>query len=85
MVQNVATPEVPKQFFIDGRWLDPISNRRLKVVSPVTEELLMSYPEAGQDDIDLAVAAAREAFDSGPGRGWLPRSAQAICAGWPNS
>ena len=36
------------------------------MISPVTEERILSYPEAGQADMDRAVAAAREAFDNGP-------------------
>jgi acyl-CoA reductase-like NAD-dependent aldehyde dehydrogenase len=32
----------------------------------VTEELILSYPEAGRADIDRAVAEARDAFDNGP-------------------
>ena len=36
------------------------------MISPVTEERILSYPEAGEADMDRAVAAAREAFDNGP-------------------
>lgn len=68
---NVMTPtnkilKSPDKFFIGGRWVEPLSNRKLDVISPVTEELLMSYPEAGEADMDRAIAAAREAFDNGP-------------------
>lgn len=71
VVQNVNSqggtlPAAPDRFFIGGRWLEPISRQRLKVVSPVTEEELFSYPEAGLADIDRAVWAARDAFDNGP-------------------
>ena len=59
-------PKTPESFFINGRWVEPISKQLLKVVSPATEELLLSYPEAGPADIDRAVAAARAAFDKGP-------------------
>src|SRR5690606_12092932 len=34
--------------------------------SPMTEEVILRYPEAGTADIDRAVAAARHAFDEGP-------------------
>jgi acyl-CoA reductase-like NAD-dependent aldehyde dehydrogenase len=66
VARNVAGPKAPEKFFIGGKWLEPISNDRLKVVSPVTEEEILSYPEAGRADIDRAVAAARDAFDQGP-------------------
>lgn len=38
----------------------------IQVVSPITEELLATVPEAMPADIDKAVAAARKAFDEGP-------------------
>jgi aldehyde dehydrogenase (NAD+) len=66
MAKTVAAPKAPEQFFIGGRWVEPLSNKRLDVISPVTEERILSYPEAGQADMDRAVAAAREAFDNGP-------------------
>ena len=78
MARNVSPPKAPEKFFIGGKWREPISKERLKVVSPVTEEEILSYPEAGRADIDLAVAAARDAFDNGP---W-PRMAPAERAGY---
>jgi aldehyde dehydrogenase (NAD+) len=66
VARNVAAPKAPEKFFIGGKWREPISKDRLKVFSPVTEEEILSYPEAGRADIDLAVAAARDAFDNGP-------------------
>jgi acyl-CoA reductase-like NAD-dependent aldehyde dehydrogenase len=66
MSYRPSAPRAPERFFIGGRWLEPISRQTLKVVSPSTEDLLFSYPEAGPADIDRAVAAARDAFDNGP-------------------
>jgi acyl-CoA reductase-like NAD-dependent aldehyde dehydrogenase/thiamine pyrophosphate-dependent acetolactate synthase large subunit-like protein len=66
MAKIVPAPKAPEKFFIGGRWVEPMSNRRLEVISPVTEERILSYPEAGEADMDRAVAAAREAFDNGP-------------------
>lgn len=68
-MNNVArtfTPKAPEKLFIGGRWVDAISKARLEIVSPVTEEPILSYPEAGVADIDRAVAEARDAFDNGP-------------------
>ena len=58
--------KAPDSFFINGEWTAPQGERRLDVISPVTEELLFSYPEANAADMDRAVAAARRAFDDGP-------------------
>ncbi len=73
MAKTIAAPKAPDKFFIAGKWVQPLSNKRLDVISPVTEERILSYPEAGEADMDRAVAAAREAFDNGP---W-PRMAPA--------
>ncbi|MCB1462510.1 MAG: aldehyde dehydrogenase family protein, partial [Nitratireductor sp.] len=66
MARNSSTLKAPEKFFIDGQWVEPMSNRKLDVVSPSTEEVVMTYPEAGEADMDRAVRAAREAFDNGP-------------------
>jgi aldehyde dehydrogenase (NAD+) len=60
------TPKAPEKLFVGGQWVDAISKVRLEIVSPVTEEPILSYPEAGVADIDRAVAEARDAFDNGP-------------------
>jgi acyl-CoA reductase-like NAD-dependent aldehyde dehydrogenase/thiamine pyrophosphate-dependent acetolactate synthase large subunit-like protein len=73
MAKAAVQPRAPEKFFIGGKWVEPLSNRKLDVISPVTEERILSYPEASQADMDRAVAAAREAFDNGP---W-PRMAPA--------
>ncbi|OHV01773.1 aldehyde dehydrogenase [Mycobacterium talmoniae] len=52
--------------FIAGRWQRPASDRRLAVISPHTEEPIGEVPEAVPEDVDKAVAAARQAFDHGP-------------------
>ncbi len=41
-------------------------NRKLSVISPVTEQVVMTFAEGSPRDVDRAVAAAREAFDEGP-------------------
>ncbi len=66
MLRGVDVLKAPEKFFIGGKWLEPISTQHLDVISPVTEELVIRYPEAGKADIDRAVAAARDAFDNGP-------------------
>lgn len=73
LVGNGQILKSPECFFIDGEWVQPLSSRRLDVFSPVTEEKLMTYPEAGPADMDRAIAAARRAFDQGP---WPRMSAQ---------
>ena len=51
------------QFYIGGEWVAPAGSGLLEVISPVTQEVIATVPEAEDEDIDRAVAAAREAFD----------------------
>jgi aldehyde dehydrogenase (NAD+) len=60
------------RLFIGGEWVKPAGDRLLEVISPATEELVGSAPEAGTADVDAAVAAARAAFDQGPWPGTDP-------------
>ncbi|MFF9521330.1 aldehyde dehydrogenase [Streptomyces achromogenes] len=53
-------------FFIDGRWQKPAGALMTDVVSPSTREVVGRAPLGVTDDIDLAVDAARRAFDQGP-------------------
>jgi len=51
--------------FIGGELVDPLSGRWLPTESPATEELLAEVAVAGAEDVNLAVATAREAFENG--------------------
>jgi aldehyde dehydrogenase (NAD+) len=50
--------------FIAGEHVEPRSRAWFPTVSPATEEVLTEVAQAGQEDVDLAVSAAREAFES---------------------
>lgn len=54
------------RLFIDGRWVDSISGRTFESFNPATDEVNAIVAEAGPEDVDLAVKAARRAFESGP-------------------
>ncbi|MGW0296499.1 aldehyde dehydrogenase [Streptomyces anthocyanicus] len=53
-------------FYTGGRWIPGDSTRRVTLVSPATEEEMLSLPLANSTEVDRAVTAARIAFDSGP-------------------
>ncbi len=61
-------PREPYQYkmFIDGRWIESVSKRRFTRESPAHDVLVGEYPEANTEDVELAVASARKAFDEGP-------------------
>jgi aldehyde dehydrogenase (NAD+) len=50
--------------FIGGSFVDAKSGESRKTVNPATEEVLAEVAEAGAEDVDAAVAAARRAFDT---------------------
>jgi aldehyde dehydrogenase (NAD+) len=52
------------KFYINGRWVDPVSNTRMGVENPATEEIVCEVALGGQADIDAAIMAARAAFDA---------------------
>ena len=53
-----------KQFYINGQWVDPVTANELDVINPATEEVCAHISKGSEADIDLAVAAAKAAFDS---------------------
>ena len=55
-----------RQLFIDGQLVDAKSGRTFETLNPATGETLATVAEGGAVDIDLAVRAARRAFDEGP-------------------
>jgi len=52
------------QHYIDGRWVDSSEPRTFDVIDPSTEERIGRIALGGSKDVDLAVAAARRAFES---------------------
>jgi betaine-aldehyde dehydrogenase len=54
------------KLFIGGEWVDPDGTGTIDVISPHTEQVIGSVPDASTADLDRAVAAARTAFDDGP-------------------
>ena len=53
-----------KKFYIDGRWVDPVSTETIDVINPATEEVIATIANGGSDDVARAVAAAKAAFPS---------------------
>src|SRR5690242_8001189 len=60
------------RLLIDGKWI--VGEKKFDVVNPASGEVLTQAVEAGADDIDRAVAAARKAFDDRSGA-WRKMSA----------
>lgn len=57
----------PGRLHIGGEWIESASGSTFKTVSPATGEVIAEVAEGGAPDIELAVEAARRAFE-GPWR-----------------
>jgi aldehyde dehydrogenase (NAD+) len=51
--------------YVGGEWVKPSTSNTIDVISPWTEEVIATVPEAGEADVDHAVAAAQTAL-AGP-------------------
>jgi aldehyde dehydrogenase (NAD+) len=82
-VSGVSLPELPflgghpKKLLIGGEWTAAASGRTFPSVDPSTGEVIAELAEAGPQDADRAVAAARAAFE-GRWRRMKPRERQAL-------
>jgi aldehyde dehydrogenase (NAD+) len=52
------------KFYIDGKWVDPVTPKTLEVINPATEEPFAKISLGSKADVDKAVAAARKAFET---------------------
>jgi aldehyde dehydrogenase (NAD+) len=50
------------QFYIDGKWVDPVVPKTLEVINPANEEPFARISLGSKADVDKAVAAAKKAF-----------------------
>jgi len=53
-----------QQIYVGGNWVDSAGDGSIDVVNPSNEEVIGSVPDGVGADVDVAVAAAREAFPS---------------------
>jgi aldehyde dehydrogenase (NAD+) len=60
-------PKVKDQpLLIGGKWLDSVSGKTFPTLNPATGEVICQVAEGDKADVDLAVKAARKAFEEGP-------------------
>ena len=53
-----------RQFYIDGKWVDPAEVHDLTVINPASEETIATISLGTTADVDRAVVAAKGAFES---------------------
>ena len=59
--------------YVNGKFVPAKSGKWFPVYDPATEEIIAEVPDAGAEDVDAAVAAARDAFENGA---WSKTTAQ---------
>jgi aldehyde dehydrogenase (NAD+) len=65
--RTIQPPQVKDQpLFIGGKWLDSVSGKTFATLNPATGQTICQVAEGDKADIDLAVKAARKAFETGP-------------------
>src|ERR1700688_4194174 len=65
--RSVKAPQVKDHpLLIGGKWVDSVSGKTFPTVNPATGEVICQVAEGDKADIDLAVKAARKAFEEGP-------------------
>ena len=52
------------KFYIDGKWVDPVTPKTLDVINPANEEVAGHISMGSEADVDLAVKAAQKAFET---------------------
>jgi phenylacetaldehyde dehydrogenase len=69
---KAALASAPRHLLIDGKQRPSISGETFEALNPATAEVLARVARGGASDVDLAVAAARRAFEN---RAWRQMSA----------
>src|SRR4029450_9070614 len=66
---QINPPEIRDyELLVGGEWIGARSGRTFESVNPYSGAVWATAPEAGAEDVDRAVRAARDAFDEGPWR-----------------
>lgn len=58
----------PTKLLINNEWVESVSGKRFETINPATGEVICDVAEADAPDVDKAVQAARNAFNSGEWR-----------------
>ncbi|KAI3446976.1 hypothetical protein Pfo_003641 [Paulownia fortunei] len=69
-VESEFNFNIPKikftKLFSNGEFVDSLSGKTFETIDPRTGEVIANIAQGEKEDVDLAVKAAREAFDNGP-------------------
>ena len=71
--EATTAPTLQTDLFIGGKFVPAASGKRFTTTNPATAETIAQVAEGGTTDLDRAVDAARQAFESGPWAAMKPR------------
>jgi aldehyde dehydrogenase (NAD+) len=63
--RDIVTLEERYGLYVGGEFVEPRSGEHFPTIDPSREEQLAEVAQAGKEDVDLAVRAARDAFENG--------------------
>jgi acyl-CoA reductase-like NAD-dependent aldehyde dehydrogenase len=58
--------KILQKLYINGKWTSGVRGKSFEVLNPADESVITRVDEATNEDVDIAVKAAREAFEKGP-------------------
>jgi len=68
LTAKIETPSItyeqPLGLYIDGKWVKSKSGKTFETINPTNEKPIIAVYEAGPEDVDIAVAAARKALNT---------------------
>ncbi|OAP62932.1 aldehyde dehydrogenase [Fonsecaea erecta] len=67
LTAKIETPSItyeqPLGLYIDGKWVKGVEGKTFETINPTNEKPIIAVHEAGPEDVDIAVKAARKAFN----------------------
>ncbi|HEV3479250.1 MAG TPA: aldehyde dehydrogenase family protein, partial [Gaiellaceae bacterium] len=63
--RDIVTLEERYGLYVGGEFVDPRSGEYFETLDPSKAESIAEVAQAGTEDVDLAVGAARDAFENG--------------------
>lgn len=79
---KAAALRIEGRAFIDGAYCEAASGQTFECNSPIDGRWLANVAHCGRAEVDVAVQAARRAFEQGVWRGLNPRERKAIMLRW---
>lgn len=63
-IQISADSPLSTCLYIDGQWIESVKGARLPVINPATEQVIIEVARGSGADVEIAVRAARNAFET---------------------